>query len=80
MSQAMGAGTGIPAALGAIIMNQGKITEKGVFPPEGGVNPLDFLKLANKAFDLEGVEEETGESTLLVESIDHEGKVKKITL
>jgi len=80
MSQAMGAGTGIPAALGALLMNRGKITEMGVIPPEGGVNPLDFLKLANKAFALEEPEEETGESTLIVESIDHEGKVKKITI
>jgi len=79
MSQAMGAGTGIPAALGAILMNQGKITEKGVFPPEGGVNPLDFLKLANKAFNLEE-ENESGDSTLIVESIDFEGKIKRITI
>lgn len=80
MSQAMGEGTGIPAALGAILMNQGKITEKGVFPPEGGVNPLDFLKLAQKAFDLGGPEEETGRSPFFVESIDSEGKVNRITI
>ena len=44
-NQALGEGTGIPAALGAIVMNKGKIKTKGVFPPEGGVNPLDFLSL-----------------------------------
>ena len=76
----MGEGTGIPAALGAILMNQGKITEKGVFPPEGGVNPLEFLKIAQKAFDLGEAGHETEDSPFFVESIDSEGKVKKITI
>ncbi|MFX0096820.1 MAG: saccharopine dehydrogenase NADP-binding domain-containing protein [Candidatus Hodarchaeota archaeon] len=44
----MGEGTAIPAALGAILMSTGQIGEKGVFPPEGGVNPLNLLKLAKK--------------------------------
>jgi len=47
--QGMGEGTGIPAALGSILMSQGRITEKGVFPPEGGVKPLDMLELATTA-------------------------------
>lgn len=41
-----GEGTGIPAAAGAVLMGQGKITEKGVFPPEAGVKPFDALQLA----------------------------------
>ena len=80
MSQAMGEGTGIPAALGAILMNQGKITEKGVFPPEGGVNPLDFIKIAQKTFNLGEVGDETEVSPFIIESIDGEGKVKRISI
>jgi saccharopine dehydrogenase (NAD+, L-lysine-forming) len=80
MSQAMGEGTGIPAALGAILMNQGKITEKGVFPPEGGVNPLDFLKITQKAVNLGEIGEDKESSPFIVESIDFEGKVNKITI
>ncbi|OGO61818.1 MAG: saccharopine dehydrogenase, partial [Chloroflexi bacterium RBG_19FT_COMBO_48_23] len=41
--QGMGEGTGIPAAIGAILMGTGKITEKGVLPPEACVNPMDLL-------------------------------------
>ena len=44
--QGMGEGTGIPAAIGAIIMATGKIKEKGVLPPEACVNPMDLLELA----------------------------------
>lgn len=80
MSQAMGEGTGIPAALGAILMNQGKITEKGVFPPEGGVNPLDFLKIAQKAVTLGEIGEDRESSPFIVDSIDSEGKVNRITI
>ena len=34
IGQAMGEGTGIPAAIGALLMHRGKIPLKGVFPPE----------------------------------------------
>jgi len=44
--QGMGEGTGIPAAIGAILMATGKIKEKGVLPPEACVNPMDLLELA----------------------------------
>jgi saccharopine dehydrogenase (NAD+, L-lysine-forming) len=80
ISQAMGEGTGIPAALGAILMVQGKIMEKGVFPPEGGVNPLDFLKLTQKVFNIRQIGAEEKGSPFLIESIDAEGKIKKITI
>ncbi|RME89107.1 MAG: saccharopine dehydrogenase [Candidatus Hydrogenedentota bacterium] len=42
---ALGEGTGIPAAMATLLMAQGKIHRKGVFPPEAGINPLDFFKL-----------------------------------
>lgn len=34
-------GTGVPAAIGAILMSSGKIEMRGVFPPEAAVNPMD---------------------------------------
>ena len=47
-SQAAGAGegTGIPAAVGALLMRRGKVSGPGVLPPEAGVDPADFLPLA----------------------------------
>ena len=76
--QALGEGTGIPAALGAIVMNQGKITKKGVYPPEGGVNPLDFLALTQTVIQLQ----EKGKSFegFVVEQIDENGTVTKIDI
>jgi saccharopine dehydrogenase (NAD+, L-lysine-forming) len=77
--QSMGEGTGIPAALGAILMNRGKITEKGVLPPEGCVNPFDFLILMQQHLKLSGGI--TGEgSPLIIESTNHEGKVERLEM
>ena len=42
MSQALGEGTGIPAAMGAILMNRGKVYGKGVMPPEGCLHPNEL--------------------------------------
>ncbi len=41
-----GEGTGIPAALGAMLLAEKKIDRKGVFPPEAAVRPADLLTLA----------------------------------
>ncbi|MFH2038762.1 MAG: saccharopine dehydrogenase NADP-binding domain-containing protein [Chloroflexota bacterium] len=41
----LGVATGIPAAVGAILMQQGKINQKGILPPEACVNPSDFFPL-----------------------------------
>ncbi|MFX1284603.1 MAG: saccharopine dehydrogenase family protein [Promethearchaeota archaeon] len=77
-NQAMGEGTGIPAAIGVILMNRGLITIKGVVPPEACINPLDFLAIMQEHLKLETV---TGEgSPLTIESIDEEGKVETLTL
>ncbi len=43
--QGMGEGTGLPAALGAILAATGKIRAKGVVPPEVGVAPAEFFAL-----------------------------------
>ncbi len=74
-SEGMGEGTGIPAALGVMLMATGKITEKGVRPPEGCVNPMDVLKLASTSVRT------TGGSRgfpIAIEHIDASGKREEI--
>ena len=72
----MGEGTGIPAALGAMLMGMGKIEPKGVFPPEVGVNPLDLLALAQKQVRIEG---KSG-LPIAVQHIDKEGNRKRLDI
>ncbi len=76
---ALGEGTGIPAAIGVILMQQGKVNAKGVFPPEGCVNPEDFISLARGMF---GIGEKKGgaSSGILVEQVDAQGKVTKLDI
>jgi len=77
-NQAMGEATGIPAAIGAVLLNRKKITKKGVLPPEACVNPLDFLNVMQEHL---GLETASGEgSPLTIESIDEEGNSEIITL
>ncbi len=80
-SEALGEGTGIPAAMGAILMNRGKIAAKGVMPPEACINPSDFLAMLPEAFDLKKASPD-GErfSGFLVESVDETGKVTKVDI
>ena len=40
----MGEATGIPLACGLKLLVDGKISKKGVFAPEGLINPNDFFK------------------------------------
>ncbi len=78
IGQSMGEGTGIPAALGAILMLRGKITEKGVLPPEACVNPIDFLGLMQEHLKLDKMT--GGESPLIIESIDKDGNVEQLEM
>jgi len=67
-------GTAIPAAIGAILMAQGKIEMKGVFPPEAAVNPMDVFEWAGKF-------RKGGASIgVKVKKVDEEGRVKEIPL
>ncbi|MHA3962767.1 MAG: saccharopine dehydrogenase family protein [Candidatus Thorarchaeota archaeon SMTZ1-45] len=78
IGQSMGEGTGIPAAFGAILMHRGKITEKGVLPPEACVAPLDFLGLMQEHLKLDTM---TGQgSPLIIESIDKDGNVEQLEI
>ncbi|MBW2637428.1 MAG: saccharopine dehydrogenase NADP-binding domain-containing protein [Deltaproteobacteria bacterium] len=72
----MGEGTGIPAALGSILMATGKIKGKGVLPPEACVDPLDLLALAKTHVKMDG---KSG-VPLKIEHIDADGKVEEIKI
>ncbi len=80
-SQALGEGTGVPAAVGAILMALGKVKGQGVAPPEAMVDPMDFIGIVPKVMDLDSKKEE-GESFggVIVERIDENGKVTKLDI
>ena len=78
VGQSMGEGTGIPAALGAVLMKRGKITKKGVLPPEACVNPIDFLGIMQEHLKLDKMT--GGESPLIIESIDKDGNVELLEM
>jgi saccharopine dehydrogenase (NAD+, L-lysine-forming) len=76
---ALGEGTGIPVAVAAILMQRGKVTAKGVIPPEACINPREYLELYNP---LSGVEDRKGgksvDISVYVEEVDEHGKVTEI--
>jgi saccharopine dehydrogenase (NAD+, L-lysine-forming) len=80
-SQALGEGTGIPAAMGAILIQQGRISSKGVFPPEGCVNPVDFIDLITRIMKLDkntkGTESFSG---VIVQKVSEDGKIETIDI
>lgn len=76
LGRALGEGTGVPAALGVMLMQQGKITAKGVLPPEACVDPMDFMGLAKSM----GAYEEKKEGGLTLESIDADGNATLIDI
>lgn len=80
-SEALGEGTGIPAAMGVLLMQMGKISTKGVLPPEGCINPNDLLALVPKVIKLDS-KKEGGESFggVIVQQIDENGKITKIDI
>jgi len=80
-SEGLGEGTGIPAAMGVMLMQQGKITAKGVLPPEACINPTDLLELVPKVMKLDS-KKEGGDSFggVIVQQIDENGKITKIDI
>ncbi len=76
--QAMGEGTGLPAAFGTILMLRKLIHEKGVLPPEACVDPSQFLGVMREHLELESTT--GGTSPLIIESIDAEGNIEMIDL
>jgi len=65
-----GEGTGIPAAVGAILAARNAVNGKGVLPPESAYRPFDVLTLAMEIVGKLGV---GGGDTLLVEKVDSKG-------
>ncbi|MRR36114.1 saccharopine dehydrogenase, partial [bacterium] len=80
-SQALGEGTGIPAAMGTMLMVMEKVSGKGVFPPEAVVNPTDFISLISKVMKLDEKKED-GDSFggVIVEKVDETGRVEKLDI
>ena len=78
VSAALGEGTGIPAAFGAILMAQGKVKGPGVLPPEAAVSAMDFLDVAGPVL----ATMKTGGSFdgFLIEKIDEHGNVERVDL
>ncbi|MFX0100287.1 MAG: saccharopine dehydrogenase, partial [Candidatus Hodarchaeota archaeon] len=62
---------------GAILMQRGKIKNKGVLPPEACVDPMDFLQLMREVLSIDD-SDETKKSPVIFESIDENGNVKKM--
>jgi saccharopine dehydrogenase (NAD+, L-lysine-forming) len=79
-SEALGEGTGIPAAVGVMLMQMGKIQEKGVLPPEGCVNPFDFIGLITKVMKLDEKKDEDSFRGVIAEMVDEEGTVTTLDI
>lgn len=76
-NQALGEATGIPCAFGAILLQRGRIKQKGVLPPEAGIDAMQFLSLMQEAMGLDE-KDKSKSSPLIAESIDEHGNVKKM--
>lgn len=80
-SQALGEGTGIPAAIGAMLMQQGKIKAKGVFPPEGCIDPNDFIERVTSvmARDKSAADKDAFQG-VIVEKVDEQGNIETMAI
>ena len=80
-SQALGEGTGIPAAMGAIAMQQGMVRKNGVMPPEACIDAGEFINLLPEIMKAdESSQKEGAFEGFLVEQIDGEGNISIIDL
>jgi len=80
-SQALGEGTGIPAAMGGILMQQGKIIQKGVLPPEACIDPNDFIQLISTVMKLD--QKETNDDSfggVIVQKVDEKGQIETLKI
>jgi saccharopine dehydrogenase (NAD+, L-lysine-forming) len=80
-SQALGEGTGIPAAMGVLLMASGRVKGTGVMPPEACINPMDFVSLITKVMKLDK-KKQGGESFggVIVEMKDEHGVVSMLDI
>jgi saccharopine dehydrogenase (NAD+, L-lysine forming) len=80
-SQALGEGTGIPAAVGAIMVQQGKTTEIGVMPPEGCIRPREFIDAYTPFIEAaDSKAGKAGSSALILEKVDANGNVTVVDI
>jgi saccharopine dehydrogenase (NAD+, L-lysine-forming) len=79
-SQALGEGTGIPAAMGAILMQQGKVLGKGVLPPEACLNAFEFLGMATKMFARDAATKGSTQDSFIIEEVDELGRSTRIKI
>lgn len=80
-NQALGEGTGIPAAIGAILMQQGKIARKGVYPPEACVDPNDFIQLVSQVMKLDKKQKDDESfGGVIVQRLDESGTVTTLDI
>ena len=80
-SQALGEGTGIPAAMGAILMQQGKVQGQGILPPEACLNAFEFLTLARTMFAKDAAAKgKAEEESFIVEEVDEAGRLARIRI
>ncbi|MCY3413824.1 MAG: saccharopine dehydrogenase NADP-binding domain-containing protein [Candidatus Heimdallarchaeota archaeon] len=73
----MGEGTGMPVAVGAIMLAKGLITEKGVLPPEACVDTVAFLNIIKKFL---GINELGVDGPLRITMIDENGIRSPLTM
>jgi saccharopine dehydrogenase (NAD+, L-lysine forming) len=78
-SQALGEGTGIPAAIGVLLMLEGQITAKGVLPPEACIEPFDFIARLPQVMKIDD-QKEGGESFggVIVQKVDADGTITRV--
>jgi saccharopine dehydrogenase (NAD+, L-lysine-forming) len=74
----LGVATGVPAAVGAVLLHRKKIAAKGVMSPEGCVNPDDFFPLWDQLTSL--VTGKKKPFDIIVEVVDEKGKVKEVDI
>jgi len=79
-SRALGEGTGIPAALGVMLLERGKIAVKGVIPPEGCIEPMDFIALSRTVLAAGAERADDVEQTIIVEKVGANGQVETLDL
>ncbi len=79
---ALGEGTGLPAAMGTMLMVQGKVAGKGVMPPEACIDPADFLALSEKVM-MKGTSEgelSSSKSFIIAERVDETGQITRFEI
>ena len=76
-----GEGTGIPAALGAVLLARGSVDTPGVHPPEAVVDPLELMALAGEVIGHFGIAGDgTGGVPIHIEHVLPDGTSEVIEL